>query len=67
MLHVGEIGDTMVEVEMKGLIGLRKDKVSQHNCFGLQTEEIICINLSTMGSPLWRGMQEATDRRVGRE
>lgn len=61
---MGQIGDTMMEVEMKGLVGLRKDKVSQH-CFGLQTEEIICINLSTMGIPLWRGMQEATDRRVG--
>lgn len=67
VLRVGHMGDTVVEVDMGGLVGLWKDKVSLHNCFGLQTEENICINLSTMGSPLWRGMQEATGRRVGRE
>lgn len=52
---------------MRGRAGLIKDKVSLRGHFGLQTEGNICVNLSTTGSPLWRGMQREIERRVGRE
>lgn len=52
---------------MRERAGLIKDKVSLRGHFGLQTEGNICVNLSTTGSPLWRGMQREVERRVGRE
>lgn len=51
----------------RGRAGLIKDKVSLRGHFGLQTEGNICVNLSTTGSPLWRGMQREIESRVGRE
>lgn len=59
--------DTLVEAAVRGRAGLIKDKVSLRSHFGLQTEGNICVNLSTTGSPLWRGMQREIERRVGRE
>lgn len=58
---------TLVEAAARGRAGLIKDKVSLRGHFGLQTEGNICVNLSTTGSPLWRGMQREIERRVGRE
>lgn len=60
-------GEEGWDVERRGLAGLRRDKVSPHSCFGLQTERNICINLSPTGSPLRRGMQGAIEGRVGRQ
>lgn len=59
--------DTLVEAAERGRAGLIKDKVSVRGHFGLQTEGNICVNLSTTGSPLQRGMQREIERRAGRE
>lgn len=57
--------DTLVEAAARGRAALVKDKVSLRGHFGLQTEGNICVNLSTTGSPLWRGMQREIEAGWG--
>lgn len=62
-----DVRNRLEKVEVRRLAGFWEDKVSLHSCFGLHTEENICINLSTTSTLLWKGMQAAMKGRVGRE